>query len=136
MKKGFTLVELLAVLVILSIVLGLVSINAIRYYNIRKQQDYENIKALIVDNAKVLVNSTSKKITKTIDSNLQTSNACRLNYSDLVNYNLMDKDTKNPTTGEIINDTYIKITVSDTYDYNYEYVDNDNESLVNCLNGL
>lgn len=136
MKKGYTLVELLAVIVVLSVIIGLVSINAVHYYNKRKERDYENIKSLIIDNSKVLVSATSNKISKIVDSNIQISNTCRLNYSDLVKYNLMDEDTKNPITGEVISGTYVKITLSSDYEYNYEYIDNEDEQLINCLDGL
>ena len=137
MKKGYTLVELLAVIVILAIVLGLVTMSAISYFNRRKVVDYENTKKIIVSNAKVLVESTSKEISKTVDKNLTTSNVCRLNYSDLVAYNLVDKDTKNPTTGQVISGTYVKVILNTTtYEYSYEYVDNANENIIDCLSGM
>ncbi|MBQ9023585.1 MAG: prepilin-type N-terminal cleavage/methylation domain-containing protein [Bacilli bacterium] len=135
MKKGYTLVELLAVIILLSIILGLVSINAIHYFNERKEKDYENIKALIVDNSKVLVNSTSKNITKTVDYNLQHYGICKINVSDLVNYGLMDTETNNPLTNESMSNTYVKVTIDDSsYDYVYEYIDQSDEiGIINCL---
>jgi prepilin-type N-terminal cleavage/methylation domain-containing protein len=50
MKKGFTLVELLAVIAILSFITTLVLINAIHYANMRKQRDLENIISIAEEN--------------------------------------------------------------------------------------
>ena len=135
MKKGYTLVELLAVLALLATIIGLVAINAIEYSNERREKDYENIKLIMVDNSKILVESTSKSITKTIDNNLQTNTSCKITFSDLVNNNLMNSETKNPKTNEILSSEYVKVTLdSSTYKYSYEYKEIDEPGLVNCIN--
>ena len=135
MKKGYTLVELLAVLALLATIIGLVAINAIEYSNERLEKDYENIKLIMVDNSKILVESTSKSITKTIDNNLQTNTSCKITFSDLVNNNLMNSETKNPKTNEVLSSEYVKVTLdSSTYKYSYEYKETDEPGLVNCIN--
>ena len=135
MKKGYTLVELLAVLAILATIISLVAINAIRYSNSSRERDYENIKKIMVDNSKILVESTSKHITKVIDDNLQTYTSCKITYSDLVNNNLMTSETKNPKTNELMSNEYVKVTLdSNTYQYSYEFKETEESGLINCIN--
>ena len=141
MKKGYTLIELLAVLALLASILTLVAINAFYFSDKRKNKDYENIKALIIDNAKVLVN-TDKKISKTIDYNLQSLQtndedevSCIFSYDKLVDYDLMDEDTKNPVTNELLykSNKWIKIDLKDL-EYSYEYIEDlGEETYPDCL---
>ncbi len=142
MKKGYTLVELLAVLVILGIILSIVSLNVLKIFNDRKQRDYDNIVMLIEENTKVLLN-TDTKISVEVNDKLQEIEnsgseviSCNLSYNELVKSGLMDADTKNPITGKVINSkSYIKITLTEDYDYNYEfvYVDEGANFTNNCL---
>lgn len=135
MRKGFTLVELLAVLVLLAIIVGFVAINAVGFSNQRKEIDYNNIVSLTIDNTKVLIN-TNKQISKKVDYNLQTSstNSCKLEYSVLVDNRLMDKDTKNPKTGEKFNGNIIISLNTQTNEYSYEFDEtNKSSELIDCL---
>ena len=144
MKKGYTLVELLAVIALLATILGLIAINGFYYSNKRKEKDYENIKALIIDNAKVLV-TTNKDVYRVVDYNLQSLQisdddevSCMLSYDKLVDYNLMDKDTENPITNELLykSNKYIKITLKD-YEYSYNYVEELGDvTFSDCLNEI
>lgn len=137
MKKGYTLVELLAVLAILAIIISLIAVNAVSLYNKRKQEDYNNIKKIIESNAKVYVDTTSKNISKNIDSVLSTNRSCKLSYDILVDNNLMDKDVVD-ADGNVLynNNKYIIIRLnSTTYDYSYSFtIDDTAQGYVDCIN--
>ena len=132
MKKGFTLVELLAVIAILATILGMIVISVSYYSGKRKNKDYKNTEQLIKTNT----NYSTK-----VDNKLQTQgDACKITYDVLINNNLMTDDTKNPVTGKNIDSrSYVKVSIDSSYDYNFEfvYVDDDkpaSEILDNCLN--
>ena len=140
MKKGFTLVELLAVIAILATILGMIVISVSYYSGKRKNKDYNNIKEIIEKNTEQLIKTNTNYSTK-VDNKLQTQGAaCKITYDVLVNNNLMTDDTKNPVTGKNIDSrSYIKVSIDSSYDYSFEfvYVDDDNpaqEILDNCLN--
>lgn len=137
MKKGFTLVELLAVIAILSIVLSLVVVNTNYFLNQRKEKDYSNITDIIKKNTDVLIN-TNNDIYIKVNNKLSSLDTCKISYQILIDNNLMDKDTINPKTNKIINtDSYIKVTVKSNYDFNYEFIDKDindtSDEIVDCL---
>ena len=141
MKKGYTLVELLAVLALLATILTLIAVNAFYFADKRKRKDYQNIKEIIVENAKILVN-TNKNVSKIVDYNLQSLQSsdsdevsCILSYDKLVDYDLMDADTKNPITNEVLykNDKWIKISLKN-YNFSYEYIEDlEGNTFTNCL---
>ena len=143
-KKGFTLVELMAVILILSIIMTMVLINANYFSNQRKQRDYENIVTIIEENTKVLV-TTDYTVSNQVDDKLGTLSAstgtasCKISYGVLVDNGLMDSDTKNPVTNKVINSSsYVKVTIdsSNELKYKFIYVDENNpspENLQNCF---
>ena len=140
MKKGFTLVELLAVIAILATILGMIVISVSYYSGKRKNKDYNNIKEIIEKNTEQLIKTNTNYSTK-VDNKLQTQDdACKITYDVLINNNLMTDDTKNPVTGKNIDSrSYVKVSIDSSYDYNFEfvYVDDDkpaSEILDNCLN--
>ena len=142
MKKGYTLVELLAVIIILAAILSIVALNVAKIFNSRKQVDYDNIVMLIEENTKTLVN-TDTRISVMINDKLQSlqesgssDSFCNLNYLELVDANLMDVDTKNPITNKIIDsNSYITISLNSSNNYNYHFVYNENNTNMenNCL---
>ena len=142
-EKGFTLVELLTVFVILSIILGMVVINVNNYSSKQREKDYENLVKIIEENAKVLVNKnedlfvgvTNYASSKVIDVNGNTLNGCKFSYDLLVDNKLMDKDTVNPVDNKAFYDSNYSIiaTLSDKGTYNYELKQNVNDDYTNCL---
>lgn len=137
MKKGFTLVELLAVLLILSIILGVAIFNTNYFTNQRKNKDYDNIVAIILENTDLLVN-TNNDIHIKVNEKLSKVSSCKISYKNLIDDNLMDDSTINPKTNKVINlDSYIKVTLKSNYDFNYEFIDKDindtSEEIVDCL---
>ena len=142
MKKGFTLIELLAVLVILGVILSMVMINASHFSSERKQKDYDNIKNIIEENTRVLLDTdssispnTNKTIRSTVDFKLKTNSECKISYNLLVDRNLMDEKTVNPINNKIINQySYMKISLNPDYTYKSEFVYSEENSndVVNC----
>ena len=136
-KKGFTLVEMIAILVILSIVLGMVVMNVSDFSNERKEKDYNNIIKIIEKNADILIND-DENMYKTINEKLKNSgDECKIEYIKLEEAKLMDKGTINPKTGNEINkDSYIKVQLNDNYDFEYTFIDKDfdtsNETIDLC----
>ena len=113
MKRGFTLVELLGVLIIISVLALLIVPNVSKYINSFRLDSYNKQIASIemaaknwaVDNPGELPFSEGAFITITI--------------AKLQEENYLDKNLKNPQTGEIFDESIeIKITkVGKTYDY-------------------
>ena len=132
-KKGFTLVELIAVIAILALLLSLVTISAIKFYNSRVQKDYENIKSIIEDSAKVFIN-TDSDVYSEVDDKLQEAGSCKILYDRLVDARLLDKDMTNPVdkTALYNNNKYIKITLDDS-EYSYEFMDEDDANIALCI---
>ena len=135
MKKGFTLVELLAVIAILAVILGLVAIGATSYYNERKIKNDNEIKELAKTSAQAYEEKTSKKISQIVDRNLSNYGECQLNYDVLVDNNLMDRENTDANGDPIYNNNkYIKIQLNG-YDYEYTYLE-ESAGLTDCLSGL
>ncbi|MBP3635803.1 MAG: type II secretion system protein [Bacilli bacterium] len=137
MRKGFTLVELLAVIVILGIILSIASITITEYSNARKNDDYENIANIIEKNADIFVN-TNDEVFNAVNSKLTNINSeCKIDYSSLINANLIDGDTINPKTGNKIDkESYVKITLNEDYDFKYTFIDKDEDKtnqIKSCL---
>lgn len=133
-KKGFTLVELIAVITILAILVSLVTIAAIQFYNTRIQKDYANIKSIIEDSAKVYIN-TDSDIYNEVDDKLQESESCKIPYDKLVEARLLDKEMTNPVTKTALynNNKYIKVTLDDdTYTYSYEFMEENDTTVELC----
>lgn len=137
-KKGFTLMEVLAVLVILGVILGMVVVNSVYFANKRKQKDYDNIVSLIEKNADVLVN-TDNEVYNAVNNKLtQANDECKIEYERLEDARLMDKGTINPKTGKTINkESYIKVILNEDYDFIYTFVNVDeleeNTNIDSCL---
>ena len=131
-KNGFTLVELLAVIVILAIIMVMVTINVAYFSNKRKEDDYEKMKTLIVENTKQLLETGYIDEVDSAISN-SSSKSCIINYSNLVSRNLMNDDTKNPINNKPLSTTCVKIMIDEnTYKYNYTFLENCS-GIPNCL---
>ena len=148
MKKGFTLVELVATLSVLAIIIAMVVIDVNYFSKQRKDNEYNNLVTIIEENTKVLVN-TNAQISQSIDRklrNLQQAKqsdssvvvTCKLSYEELINNNLMDRNTVNPINNKKIDGkSYIKISLDSSDEYKYEFIYTDEEELDdidNCLN--
>ena len=124
-KKGFTLVELLAVIIILVIIVGLVVIKSNQYYSSRTNMDYDNLIKIIIENTRTMLETShtiSDKVDKSINRENNASKSCMLNYQVLVDNNYMDSNIKNPKTNNLMSG-YIKIGLSENYEYLIEFVE-------------
>ena len=152
MKKGFTLIELVATITVLAIIVAMVVIDANYFDKERSKKDRENIKSIVEENTKTLVETNpeiSSKVNQTLqllESEKETDDtvevACYIGYKKLVDSKLMSSNTKYPSDNgkkEIDSNSYIKVSLSGSYNYKYEFVYVDEEeatvpSLTNCLN--
>ena len=139
-KKGFTLIELLAVIAILGTIIAIVTMSAVKISNMRREQDYTNIKNIIVSNTKANVEA-SYTISDQVDASLsQNGEKCKIDYAYWISERLIDESTENPVNekepGKSIKDTCVKVTKnSTTYQYQYDFIDNksDCDALNTCF---
>lgn len=150
-RKGFTMVELLAVIVLLSVIFAIALISYNEVFKNRRENDYRNIVSMIEENTKVLV-TTDFNISNKVDSLLVRENddeekECKISYNLLIQKRLMDDETKDPRTGKIIStDSFIIVSLNENEELEYQFVNMDpddadysanvgiSDSLVNCLN--
>ena len=143
MKKGFTLIEVISVVVVLSIITALVFVNVNHFRNNRVEKDYNNIKNIILESAKTLV-TTDPKISMDVNDIFSGNNpksSCKIPYNVLVNKGLVDRDTKNPKTNMLIDsNSFVLVSLNNDDNninpYIYSYIDSnyDNYSSISeCL---
>lgn len=117
-KKGFTLVELLAVIVILAIILAIAIPSVTNIISNGKTNANAIQSNLIIDAAK-------KYPSVVTNFSLAPGNSVTLKVSDLKNANLLSSDIKNFTTGTILADTTDIVTINcdSNNQYTYTYID-------------
>lgn len=104
-KKGFTLVELLATLVILGIVIGIVVIGVVGSLKNAKNKTEDVFAGTLEDALDIYLDSDAKKL------NFSNINVCILNktHGSVKVY----KSTNSLTFNDIINSTYSPLQLSD-----------------------
>lgn len=137
-ENGFSLIELLAVILILGVVSSIGVIKSIEMSNDEKKKEFDNLKKIIEENAKLLVNENND-LYKGIVSKTTTENSdiCKFSYNELVKNNLMDEGTINPLTNKNISeeDYYIIVSNKDgKYKYTLKQLSNDKENYEECIN--
>lgn len=137
-KNGFSLIELLTVILILGIISSIGVIKSIEMSNDEKKKEFDNLKEIIEENAKLLVNENND-LYKGIVSKATTENSdiCKFSYNELVKNNLMDEGTINPLTNKSISeeDYYIIVSNKDgKYKYTLKQLSNDKENYEECIN--
>ena len=137
-KKGFTLVELLAVIALLSLITGIVVIYAMDLFNTRSEIDYENIKKIVIENTKTMIEE-NPQFADSIDANIRDnsgdSRACIIDYQTLVDKRLIDSDIINPKTNKTLSG-HIIVRISSEYKYLFDFketLEYEEEQLPNCL---
>lgn len=138
-NKGFTLVEILAVIVILAIVSAIMVPTVTGVLNQNKEKSYENLKKTIISSAKIYVSnnrydislmetcSSGKKVKiKQIADSPDNLNG-KISLSLLANAGDLDEKIIDPRDRETeldLENSYIMVTFNcETKDYEYELTD-------------
>ena len=110
-KKGFSLVEMLLVLVLIAIVSMIILPNINKMLKSNKEKEIEGYKKLITENLNMYV----------IDKEKSIGNSTVISFEDLKNVN-PDIDIDNCTVGNITITKEQKDTlVSDVYGYSFDF---------------
>ena len=149
MKKGFTLIELVATITVLGIILAMVVIDTQYFNKSHLEKEKKRISSVIEENAKDLV-YTDNEIGDKVNNKLQSLEvdsetdesievACYIKYDELTKARLMDSDTKYQTekgTKVITDKSYVKVSLNNNdYEFNFVYRDDDVPiTITNCLN--
>ena len=122
MKKGFTLVELLAVITLL----GLLSLIAIPVVDKLIKDSEEQLYQTQIDN----IESAARNYyaDKIFDLPENVGDYVDRTICDLEKSGLLEMDIKNPKTDELFyKDSYVRVTKTN-YGYEYKYIENSGSS--------
>ena len=118
-KTGFTLVELLAVIFIISLISTLAFVTVEKKGEQFKDISYKKFEDMIITSAKEYISSNYN-----IDNTLKSGKEVTISFEDLVNSNKLDsKNLQNPKTNNKIDISASNVTIS-YVDYKYNYVVN------------
>ena len=112
-KKGFTLVELLAVIVILGIIITIFVPSVINLINENSTKIYANKEKILKNAAEDYVISNSSFVLPD-----GTNPEKYISMNTLISSNMMSSVLDNKTTTECVG--FVKITVNSTYGYDYD----------------
>lgn len=112
-KRGFTLVELLAVIVILGIIITIFVPSVINLINENSTKIYANKEKILKNAAEDYVISNSSFVLPD-----GTNPEKYISMNTLISSNMMSSVLDNKTTTECVG--FVKITVNSTYGYDYD----------------
>lgn len=112
-KRGFTLVELLAVIVILGIIITIFVPSVINLINENSTKIYANKEKILKNAAEDYVISNSSFVLPD-----GTNPEKYISMNTLISSNMMSSILDNKTTTECVG--FVKITVNSTYGYDYD----------------
>ncbi len=128
MKKGFTLIEIMAVITLLFLITLAVVPSIIKQVT-NKKDDVSDANLNLIYNAADLYVSSNKDTYKK-----ETGNTYCITLDTLVKEELLNKNVINFTTGKQIPlNRFIKITVNSFYEYEYELLGDSIKSLAECI---
>ena len=110
-KKGFTLVELLATIILLAIVLSLSSIAIIGIINSSKEKNYEYLISNIKDGAEVYYQECKYSNNSRISCNLN-NNGYNISLGDLVRYGYVKGNSKDNSKKYSLVNSYDELDIS------------------------
>ncbi len=117
MKKGFTLVELLAVIIILGLLTIIAIPSIIGILNNEKENISDSMKNIIINASSLYIEDNSGVYPKV------NNNVYCIKLESLVNDNRLSKPLKDPVTNKEIDlNKYIKVSIINDL-YNYDIVD-------------
>lgn len=123
MKKGFTLVEMIAVVTILAVLMLISAIpitNALRSFH---ETSYKNQLDNVIAAARLWGQEHPENLPETVGERAYVT------LQDLQNAGYLDKDFKNPKTGENFSNITVTIIKRSTKRFIYQISDVDGESL-------
>ncbi len=117
MKKGFTLVELLAVIIILGLLTIIAIPSIIGILNNEKENISDSMKNIIINASSLYIEDNSGVYPKV------NNNVYCIKLESLVNDNRLSKPLKDPVTNKGIDlNKYVKVSIINDL-YNYDIVD-------------
>ena len=117
MKKGFTLVELLAVIIILGLLTIIAIPSIIGILNNEKENISDSMKNIIINASSLYIEDNSGVYPKV------NNNVYCIKLESLVNDNILSKPLKDPVTNKEIDlNKYVKVSIINDL-YNYDIVD-------------
>ena len=125
-KKGFTLVELLAVILLITLILGLAMTAIISKSKELNKLTDEKVQEIIISSAKSYVNSN-----EILKKQLNTTSYLVVEYTDLEKYDYLKDELKTLETNNSINYSQYRICVTKDSSYNYNYEVTNNRCEVN-----
>ena len=117
MKKGFTLVELLSVIIILGLLTIIAIPSIIGILNNEKENISDSMKNVIINASSLYIEDNSGVYPKV------NNNVYCIKLESLVNDNRLSKPLKDPVTNKEIDlNKYVKVSIINDL-YNYDIVD-------------
>lgn len=116
-KKGFTLIELIAVVALIAVTGLVVVISVSSMLKSQKDKDYKLYVDTILNSAELYVEQHRISYPELNEVN----DSIYITVSDIIGANLLNADLKNPKTDEVISgDTRIKVTIGENNILIYE----------------
>ncbi len=105
MKKGFTLVELIATIAIMALIGLVISTNMLGMFSKEEDRDLESFKERIEEAACMYAE---------LDENKHSlcESGCTISINELINKGYIEENLKDPSTGEKIKDNTSKYNVT------------------------
>lgn len=115
-KKGFTMIELLAVIVILAVLLGVTTVSVFSIRRKQEEQNYKNTISSILTGAKAFTaEHPSRKSKKNVEGKI------KITVQELIDGEYIDLDKENEKTKDLLGEE-IEIKQCDLYPMKVEYV--------------
>lgn len=131
MNKGYTLIELLAVIILLGIITSITVISVNDAASKRAAEDYKKLVKTIETSAEIYADENDTILNKLST----TGNSCKFKYQKLIDVNLVDSDQKDPRTKRILSgNNYIVVTVQSGYKLKYQFINVDNGETTSAQN--
>lgn len=122
MKKGFTLVELIGIVVIISLIILIVFPSILTAIDKKGERDYEAFKTIVTSAAEIYFERDRETFTNTTVNNYRNF----ITVSNLINSGLIRQDLINPSTGAKIDpNSYIIATSKEDAIIEFDYTEKD-----------
>lgn len=99
-KKGFTLVELIAVIGLIAILAVIIGTNMVGLQGKQKEKNYNSFKEKLESATCLYMNKANNIDLKNKCQANNNSNACLVKIADLIRMSLIDEDIVDPRTNE------------------------------------